>query len=127
MEENALPIISFDETACKACRENNEKTCTDQTVDPAQGGNGDRYKALITGKTADVEEFTYSQWTNTALELILLNLLQEYDRVNQDGSDRKPALLDPLTQKVGFSFKAHKKCQNVFQLLFIKQNSNKLQ
>lgn len=96
-------------------------------------------------KTGDVEEFTYSQWSSSATDLILLNLLQEYEKLNTikkstDGevgggksqinsspeSVKLPALLDPLTLRVGLSFRGHKKVQNIFQLMFIKQLGNQM-
>jgi len=70
--------------ACQACRENNKEVLNDDTKDPSQGGNKDRYTKLIGGisKTSDVEEFTYTQWTGSATDLIILNLLEEYERIH---------------------------------------------
>jgi len=112
--------------ASQACRENNKEILKDDNKEPAQGGNKDRYIALIGGisKTSDVEEFTYTQWTGSATDLIILNLLNEYERIHStesstsktkdlstssNGNDKKPALLDPNTMRVGLAFAGHKK------------------
>lgn len=86
---------------------------------PNLGGNIERLKALLgQAKAPEAEEFTITQWSGTAHELVLLNLLQTYE------ISEKPAILDAKTIKVGMSFKAHKKVQNVFQIIYIKSMSN---
>lgn len=128
--------------ACQACRENNKEILKDDTKDPSQGGNKDRYTKLIGGisKTSDVEEFTYTQWTGSATDLIILNLLDEYERIHSIensktkdasmntslGNDKKPALLDPNTVRVGLAFSGHKKVQNIFQLIYVKHMGNSM-
>jgi hypothetical protein len=112
--------------ACQACRENNKEILKDDTKEPTSGGNKDRYTTLIGGisKTSDVEDFTYTAWTGSATDLIILNLLNEYERIHSTdsstaktkdistssiGNDKKPALLDPNTVRVGLAFAGHKK------------------
>ena len=82
----------------------------DESAEPKEGGNLDHYKQILgeKQKTPNAEEHTYSQWTGSAHELILLNLLQEFEKSG------KPALLDVQTTKVGLAFAAHKKTQNIF-------------
>ena len=64
----------------------------------------------------------YTKVKLTPVDIILLNLLEDYEKVT---GDKKPALLDTKTIAVGLSFKApHKLCLNVFQILYVKQNSN---
>ena len=118
-------MISIDETALKACRENNKAKASDDAAEPEVGGNAQKYKQLLgtQSKTGDVEEFTYTKWDQSAHELILLNLLQEYELfVNPPPADpstgtipkaKKPAILDEQTLKMGVSFSAHKKAQNI--------------
>ena len=50
-------------------------------------------------------------------------MLQEYEKLP---AEKKPALLDPLTLRVGLSFRGHKKVQNVFQLVYVKQVGNQM-
>ena len=45
-------------------------------------------------------------------------MLEEYEKTG------KSSVLDPRTLKVGLSYKGHKKVQNVFQVIYIKQISN---
>ena len=141
MEENTLHPIAVDETTLKACREYNDKIIAtpDQEVPNTGGGNGEKYKELLgaQAKSGDVEEFTYTQWGGNAIELLLLNLLQEYEVANTEDKKKEtddatpkakkvPALLDPMTVKMGTSFKPHKKTQNVVQLMYVKQLGNNM-
>ena len=71
-------------------------------------------------KAPECVGFTITQWSSTAHELVLLNLLQDFELTG------KPALLDPRTIKVGMSFKAHTKVQNVIQIIYVKQKSNQI-
>ena len=102
-------MVSIDETALKACRENNTAKAADEAAEPEVGGNAQKYKELLgtQAKTGDVEEFTYTKWDKAAHELIILNLLQEYELfVNPPAADpstgtipqaKKPAILDEQT------------------------------
>jgi hypothetical protein len=71
-------------------------------------------------KAPNGTEFTYVQWEGTATDLILLNLLQDFEL------EGKPSIIDEQLIKVGMSFKAHKKAQNVFQIIYLKQASNQI-
>jgi len=79
------------------------------------GGNVEKYKAIVTSKNENTEEFTYTQWSSSATDLVLLNLLQEYEKLNKTPSDqgKLPALLDNATLRVGLSFRTHKKAENI--------------
>ena len=59
------------------------------------------------------------KWEGTALELVLLNLLNEYET-----KGLQAAIIDQKTIKVGMSFKPHKKVENIYQVLYVKQISN---
>jgi hypothetical protein len=49
------------------------------------------------------------KWDGTANELILLNLLEDYEK-----QGAKCPIIDSRTSKVGMSFKPHKKVENIF-------------
>ena len=129
IEEHHLPPLALDSNACKACKEENDKVTKEDQPDftkPSQAVAA-RFKDLNgTAKTGEIEEFTYSQWSSTATDIVLLNLLQEYERTSKETKDKKPALLDPMTVKVGLSFAGHKKVQNVFKLAYVKQAGNQM-
>jgi hypothetical protein len=42
-QPEALSMISIDENALKACRENNQDKTLDETIDPIVGGNGQKF------------------------------------------------------------------------------------
>jgi hypothetical protein len=121
--DQPLPIIAWDKEASTACRENNDAILKEENKEPVPGGNMERYKTILgeKAKTPDAIESTYVQWSGHAHELILLNLLQEYEKATED---KKAALVDPKLVKVGMSFKAHKKLQNIFQIIYVKQSTN---
>lgn len=117
-----LPFVGFDIIANKTCREINDEELRDQSVTPHVGGTKTRYAQKLAGhqKTPDCDEVTIVQWSGTATEIILYDLIKEYEQ------DKRPASLDHRTCKVGMSFKAHKKSQNIFQILYVKQSSNQI-
>jgi hypothetical protein len=84
-----IPLIKTHPQANEACRKNNDEVCANENKVPVEGGNIYKLSALV-GKTKmpSGEEFTYIQWEGTAYELILLNLLQDFEK------DGKPAILD---------------------------------
>ena len=87
---------------------------------PLPGGNVEQFKILLNGqKSPECEEFTMVKWEGTALELVLLNLLEDFEKVNFQA-----AIIDNKTTKVGMSFKPHKKVENIYQVLYVKQSSN---
>ena len=47
IEDNSLHMIGVDDSAMKACRENNERVLLDQSVDPEVGGNTEAYKRIL--------------------------------------------------------------------------------
>ena len=98
----------------------------DENTEPKQGGNIEKYKAAVSTKNENLEEFTYTQWSSSATDMVLLNLLQEFEKLNKTANDggKLPALLDNQTLRVGLSFRTHKKAQNICQIIFIKQGGN---
>ena len=77
---------------------------------PMPGGNIKELQLILKGsKAPEAEEFTMVQWDHPAMEIILLNLLQEWERVGMQA-----AILSDKTCRVGMSFKPHKKVQNIF-------------
>lgn len=114
-----LSLVKIDEHANHACKKNNEKILKEEEKIPEIGGNIECLKVILgNAKTPEAEEFTMVQWSGTAHEMILLNLLHDFELTG------KPALLEHKTIKVGMSFKAHKKAQNVFQIIYIKSMAN---
>ena len=91
----------------------------DNKDEPEIGGNGDVYKMILGSKqkSGAVDEGTYIAWDGNGMDMVLMNLLQEYEAFTNpqkgDLKAQRPALLDPLTVKMGCSFKAHKKAQNI--------------
>lgn len=61
------------------------------------------------------------RWAGTAHELVLLNLLQDFE-----ASEEKPSLLSDKLVKVGMSFKPHKKTENILQIVYIKNMANQI-
>jgi hypothetical protein len=57
-------MITIDETALKACRENNKEKTGDESSEPEVGGNTQKYKQLLgaQAKFGDAEEFSYTNW-----------------------------------------------------------------
>ena len=84
-----LPLLKIDGQAFMACRQNNDAALVDEGVMPKQGGNLDKLK-LILGDTKmpAAEEFTMVQWDGSAHELIIFNLLEDYEKSG------KPSVLD---------------------------------
>ena len=119
LEDGSLQMIGLDTSAMQACRENNEKVVSDNRDEPEIGGNAEVYKKILGSqqKMGSVDEGTYIAWDGNGMDMVVMNLIQEYEVfTNPKKGDKKanrPALLDPLTIKLGVSFKAHKKAQNI--------------
>jgi hypothetical protein len=126
-------MIALDDSAMKACRENNEKVVSANTNEPEIGGNEQCYKKILGSqqKTGSVDEGTYIAWGGNGMDMVIMNLLQEYEAFTnpkkEDKKANKPALLDPLTIKMGVSFKAHKKTENIAQILYVRQFGNAIE
>ena len=56
----------------------------------------------------DLEECTFIGWNGYSSELIYFNLVEGFERNNSH------PILDRHLKKIGVSFKAHKKYENVF-------------
>ncbi|CDW81995.1 UNKNOWN [Stylonychia lemnae] len=89
-----------------------------------KGPNTVIYEKLIAqknNKAVDALEYTYNQWMGRPHELILLNMMNEYEKSGE------PAEIDPKTSKVGISFLGQNDIGNIFQIIYVKQNSNQIQ
>ena len=133
LEDGSLQMIGLDTSAMQACRENNEKVVADNRDEPEIGGNAEVYKKILGSqqKMGSVDEGTYIAWDGNGMDMVVMNLIQEYEAfTNPKKGDKKasrPALLDPLTIKLGVSFKAHKKAQNIAQILYVRQFGNAIE
>ena len=103
--DTSLPLISMELEANKACRQNNSMILCNENCDPKLGGNIDIYQQSLgnRAKSVQVEEFTYSGWSGTALDLIILNMLNEFER----NSPEPPCILSNDFIRLGISFQAH--------------------
>ena len=77
-------------------------------------------KLIVAGqKQAEVREFTYwNEWKYSPHELVLLNILVEFDNFG------KSFILDEKTLRVGFSYSGHSTFGNMFQSLFVISTAN---
>ena len=64
---------------------------------------------LGSARSPECEEYTMVKWEGTALELMLLNLLDDFEK-----KGLRASIIDPKTMLVGMSFKPHKKVENIF-------------
>ena len=104
-----MPIVKLDEMACRACQKNNDRLIALNEKVPLPGGNIDQLKVLVGGqRITECEEYTMVKWTWSPHEIILLNLLDEFE------NNPKPALIDVRCATVGLSFKSHKTVENIF-------------
>lgn len=113
-----LPAVALDENACKACRSNTDKKMSAEG-EVEKGGNAQEYQAIL-GKTAETEECTQIGWNGSALELIINTLIEGWT------ANQKHVIFEHKVTKVGVSFKADKKVQNIFQVLYVKQDTNQM-
>ncbi len=113
-----LAIVTIDGSATSACRQNNEELKERKDVkETLSGGSIQKYRNAV-GLQSQCSEFTVSQWRHTAHELILYNMLQEYEATGQ------ASLLDIELQSVGISFYGHREKDNIFQIIYVKRRSN---
>lgn len=71
-------------------------------------------------KDIDTEECSRISWQGTPVDLIISSLVNGFTATNSH------PMLDPKLIKVGLSFKPHKRLQNMFQVLYVKQHSNSM-
>lgn len=94
---------------------------TGKEVNFDKGGNKEEFQGMIgDGKGVETEECTQIGWSGTAQDMILFQVIEAYKNT------KSHSVLDEKTCKVGVSFKAHKRLMNVFQILYIKQDSNQI-
>ena len=121
--DESLPPLGLDTDAMKACRLNNEalKMVTTSEGIPLNG-NQIQLQNLVSGtKQNEIVEFTYwSEWKHSAHELILTNILVDFER-----HDRS-IMLDHKTMRCGFSYAGHPTFGNMFQSVYLLQKSNSL-
>ena len=110
-------IISFDEIANKACRENTEKQMGKEKFE--KGGNTQEYLSLVS-KEVKTSDDTRVSWDGTALELIISLLVEGF------AANGSHPIVDPKLGKVGISFRSHKKLSNIFQILYVNNPSNQM-
>ena len=122
-KDYTLPPLALDADVMKACKLNNDelKSITDDKMIPKDGNR--KKLALLTQSSLSTEavEFTYwSTWDRTPHELVLLNILIDYDRHN------KSIILGEMSIRCGFGYAGHPKFGNVFQSVFVVQKSNNM-
>lgn len=116
-----LPPIKVNPLAVRACKSLNEAHLRNAKQDPAEGGAIAKLQDIAgKDKTVDAAEHTSIKWTGSALELVLLDLLNDYER-----QAKKSPVINPLTTGLGVSFKPHKKCKNVCQTIYVKSIEDK--
>ena len=87
--EGPFALLKIDQEAFQACRQNNDAAVADESQMPKQGGNLDKLRMIVGDqRMPSAEEFTMVQWDGTAHELIVFNLLEEYEKTG------KPSLMD---------------------------------
>ena len=117
-----LSLVKIDPQAMQACKENNDAHIKKETEVPQPGGNLDQLKKILgSTKMPEAEEYTMVQWESAAYEIVLLNLISDYEKKNG-----YCAIIDPKTLRIGMSFKPHKKVENIYQIIYIKQISNQI-
>jgi hypothetical protein len=80
---------------------------------PEHGGNIQTMKNLMgSDKFAEMYEYTFMYWKDTPHELMLLNILLDFEKYG------KSVILSYDTYKMGISYLGHKKVNGVVQLLY---------
>ena len=75
-----LPLLKMDQMAHNACKNNNASLIVVEKEVPLPGGNLNQYRILLGGqRSPDCDEYTMVKWDLTALELVLLNLLVDFE------------------------------------------------
>ena len=114
-----LLLIQIDEQAIRACQKTNNKKIANEAEKVEAGGIKEEYQVVIGGKkNIEFEEYTSIGWQGTATDLVILNLVEVFNKKKQH------ALLEEKAMKVGTSLKSHKKCGNIFQVLYVKRAKN---
>ncbi|TNV71721.1 hypothetical protein FGO68_gene5415 [Halteria grandinella] len=82
---------------------------------------------VSTTQSTEVEGFTYtSSWAHSAHELMLLNILFDFDRQMEETKKEGSVILNERAIRVGFSYAGHPKFGNLFQSAFVMQKSNQI-
>ena len=119
----------MDDQAIRACRENCKEVCALEEAVPKKGGNIERYAQLSGAATAvqaeNQAEYTFCKFEGeTGEEFIALQLLLDWEGMNEGTPARSSPLLNPVFTHMGVSQKPHPKAINLFELLFIKGTGN---
>ena len=122
-QDTSFAPLSVDRDVMAACRENNEnlKSVTKDKDIPTDGNTKVLARIMNSTKSTDIVEFTYwSTWKHTAHELVLLNILVDFER--HDTS----IILCERAMRCGFAYAGHPKFGNMFQAVFVMQKSNNM-
>ena len=118
--------MTWDETANKACKENTDKqlasTATSDPKDKFKSGSTTAEYQTLIGKdvTSECTDETKLKWEGTPIELVITLMIEGF--ANKD--KKQHPILDPKLSKVGIEFRSDKTHTNIFQILYIKSNSN---
>jgi hypothetical protein len=105
-----VPLLKMDAEANKAARAVNDEHIKNTKDIPQPGGNVVKLQEVVgEGKVAEATEYTMIQWNGSAMDLVLLCLLSQWEK-----EGKSAGVINIETSTLGLSFKAHKKCQNLF-------------
>ena len=110
-KDYTLAPLALDGDVMKACKMNNEdlRSVTDEKLIMKDGNR--KKLALLTQSTLSTEavEFTYwSSWKSSGHELILLNILVDFERNDHS------VILGQSTIRCGFGYAGHPTFGNIF-------------
>jgi hypothetical protein len=115
----------MDDQAIRACRENCKAVCELAETVPKKGGNIERYQEIL-GASIPIAaehqaEYTFCKFEGeTGEEFIALQLLLDWEGMNEGTPAGTSPLLNPVFTHMGCSQKPHPKTINLFELVFIK-------
>ena len=120
--------MCFDETANKACIQNNKAVCAKNEKEPTQkGGNIEIFNNMLQeqGKSSAVcFEFTQYDWEHPATYLVAYQIVQSYKSLDPNS---KLHILDDKVTSFGMSYMSHKSLENVIQILYVQAPSNQIE
>lgn len=130
-----VSTVKFDDEANRAVRENNDAICQRAEDSPEEGGNQAKLNEITGREPCGGEASIYNYSGNSAEELIAILLYKDFDKYaaleqKPEASEGETGLESPLlnsrTIKIGVSNKAHSKCLNSIQIVYIYSLVNKL-
>lgn len=131
-----VTTVKFEDNANSAVRQNNAAICgREEDSPPEDAGNLVKLNE-ITGKEPSGAEATYYNYGgSSAEEFVALLLYKDFDKYAALENKPEPGegetgiespLLNSRTKEVGISQKAHSKCLNSIQIIYIFSLVNKL-